>query len=84
MTAVNSVLGPIDSSKLGVTLAHEHILSSNAGIPQNFPEFLEDNYMDHIVEGLNKAKAAGIQTVVDCRPGTRCESSGGSFTTYGG
>jgi len=65
MTAVNTVLGPIDSSKLGVTLAHEHILSSNAGIPQNFPEFLEDNYMEHIVEGLNKAKAAGIQTVVD-------------------
>jgi phosphotriesterase-related protein len=65
MASVNTVLGPIDSSKLGVTLAHEHILSSNAGIPQNFPEFLEDNYMDRIIEGLNRTKAAGIQTVVD-------------------
>jgi phosphotriesterase-related protein len=65
MTVINSVLGPIDTSKLGVTLAHEHILSSNAGIPQNFPEFLEDGYMDHVIDGLNKAKAGGIQTVVD-------------------
>ncbi len=59
MTMVNTVLGPIDTSKLGVTLAHEHVLSSNAGIPQNFPEFLEDGYMGHVIEGLNKAKAGG-------------------------
>jgi phosphotriesterase-related protein len=65
MTMVNCVLGPLDCSSLGVTLAHEHILSSNAGIPQDFPEFLEDNYMEHIVDGLNRAKAAGIKTVVD-------------------
>jgi phosphotriesterase-related protein len=65
MTTVNTVLGPVDVSELGITLAHEHILSSNAGIPQNFPEFLEDGYMDHVVDGLNKAKAAGIRTVVD-------------------
>ena len=65
MTTVNTVLGPIDSSELSVTLAHEHILSSNAGIPQDFPEFLEDDYMQHIIDGLNKAKAAGIKTIVD-------------------
>jgi phosphotriesterase-related protein len=65
MTIINSVLGPLDSSRLGVTLAHEHILSSNAGLPQNYPEFLEDGYMDNIIEGLNRAKAGGIQTVVD-------------------
>lgn len=65
MTVINSVLGPLDTSKLGFTLAHEHILSSNAGIPQNFPEFLEDGYMDHVLDGLNKAKVGGIQTVVD-------------------
>ena len=65
MTMINSVLGSLDASKLGVTLAHEHILSSNAGIPQNYPEFLEDGYIDHIIDGLNKAKAGGIQTVVD-------------------
>jgi phosphotriesterase-related protein len=65
MAIISSVLGPLDTSKLGITLAHEHILSSNAGIPQNFPEFLEDGYMDHIFDGLNKAKEGGIQTVVD-------------------
>jgi phosphotriesterase-related protein len=65
MTIVNTVLGPIDSSKMGITLAHEHILSSNAGIPQDFPDFLEDDFMQHIIDGLNEAKAAGIKTVVD-------------------
>ena len=65
MTTVNTVLGPIDTSKLGVTLAHEHVLSSNAGIPQNFPEFLEDGYMGHVIEGLNNAKSGGVMTVVD-------------------
>lgn len=65
MATVNTVLGPLDTSKMGITLAHEHILSSNAGIPENFPELLEEGYMDRIIEGLQKAKAGGIQTVVD-------------------
>jgi len=65
MATVNTVLGPLDTARMGVTLAHEHILSSNAGIPENFPELLEEGYIDHIVEGLQKAKAGGIQTVVD-------------------
>ncbi len=65
MAKVNTVLGPLDTAKMGVTLAHEHILSSNAGIPENFPELLEDDYLEHIIAGLQKAKAGGIQTVVD-------------------
>jgi phosphotriesterase-related protein len=65
MTTINAVLGPIDSAQIGVTLAHEHILSSNAGLPRDFPDFLEDDYMYHINEGLKTTKNAGIQTVVD-------------------
>ncbi|MFC1977018.1 phosphotriesterase [Chloroflexota bacterium] len=65
MTIINSVLGPLDTAKLGSTLMHEHILSSSVGIPQDYPELLERDYMNHIVEGLTTAKAGGIDTVVD-------------------
>ncbi len=65
MTNVNSVLGPIDTAKLGTTLIHEHIMSSSIGIPQNYPEVLERGYMKHIVDGLKRTKAGGIDTVVD-------------------
>ncbi len=65
MTIINSVLGPLDTASLGVTLMHEHILSSSAGIPQDYPELLDGDYMDRIVDGLNKAKAGGINTIVD-------------------
>ena len=65
MTIINSVLGPLDTANLGSTLMHEHILSSSIGIPQDYPELLERDYMNHIVDGLNKAKSGGIDTVVD-------------------
>ena len=65
MTKINSVLGPIDSANLGVTLAHEHIQDSSTGIPQNYPELLEPGYMNHIIDGLTKARAGGIDTIVD-------------------
>jgi phosphotriesterase-related protein len=44
---------------------HEHIISSSIGIPQNYPELLDKGYMERIISGLNKAKAAGIDTIVD-------------------
>ena len=65
MTIINSVLGPLDTANLGSTLMHEHILSSSGGIPQDYPELLEKDYMSHIIDGLNKTKAGGINTVVD-------------------
>jgi phosphotriesterase-related protein len=65
MTKINSVLGPIDSANLGVTLAHEHIQDSSTGIPQNYPELLEPGYMNHIIDGLTKAHTGGIDTIVD-------------------
>ena len=37
MTMVNTVLGPIDTSKLGVTLAHEHILELQCRHPPELP-----------------------------------------------
>lgn len=65
MTTINSVLGPIETSQIGTTLMHEHILGSSIGIPQNYPEVLDRGYMRIIVEKLKQAKAGGIDTVVD-------------------
>lgn len=36
MAIVNSVSGPLDTSSLGVTLMHEHIIVSSPGIRENF------------------------------------------------
>ena len=41
MATVNSVLGPLDTSDLGFTLSHEHILETSAGIQQVYPEFVD-------------------------------------------
>src|ERR1043166_4983799 len=37
-TTANTVLGPIDTSKLGFTLSHEHIIASSAGLWHAWPE----------------------------------------------
>ena len=41
MTTINTVTGTIDSSELGYTLVHEHILSTSAGIKEVYPEFID-------------------------------------------
>ena len=65
MTVINSVLGPLDTVDMGTTLMHEHIMSSSIGIPQNYPDILDRGYMKRIVDGLKRAKAGGIDTIVD-------------------
>jgi len=65
MTVVESVLGPLDSSKLGFTLMHEHIIGAAAGIPQAYPELLGKGYVDRIVGELKQVKQAGINTIID-------------------
>lgn len=65
MTTINSVLGPLDTTNLGFTLMHEHLIVASAGIPQNYAELLGPSYMDRIVQGLVQAKEGGIDTIVD-------------------
>lgn len=65
MSIVNSVLGPLDTTKLGFTLGHEHIQTSSAGVSLNYPELLGAHYMDRIVAGLTAAKLGGIDTIID-------------------
>ena len=65
MTRVNTVLGSINTSALGFTLMHEHLMVSSAGIPQNYPILFGKDYLNRIVNGLIQAKEGGIDTIVD-------------------
>ena len=65
MKTVNTVLGPLDTSKIGLALMHDHILGAAGGIPQVYPELLGKNYKERIMKGLTSAREAGINTIVD-------------------
>jgi phosphotriesterase-related protein len=67
---VNSVLGPISPSKLGMTLMHEHFVFSYPGWeadetlgPLDFKGALQTN-----LEVIKKAQKYGIKTIVDATP----------------
>lgn len=67
---VQTVQGPIDASKLGFTLPHEHICPSSAGFWQVWPEFFggRANFVSKVVDKLKQAKDEGVDTIVDCTP----------------
>jgi len=67
---VQTVQGPLDASKLGFTLPHEHICASSAGFWQVWPEFFggRKNFIDKVVGKLKAAKDEGVDTIVDVTP----------------
>lgn len=65
MTQINSVLGPIDSSDLGFTLMHEHVMVAASGLSKSYPDLLGPNREERAVACLRKAKAEGINTLLD-------------------
>ncbi len=65
MKTVNTVLGPLETDKIGFTLMHDHIMGSAGGIPQVYPELLGKDYKERIINGLTAARQAGINTIVD-------------------
>lgn len=66
---VETVLGPIDASKLGFTLPHEHIADAPNDLSKwpmawgSRPEFVAK-----AVEKLKLVRAAGVSTIVDLSP----------------
>ncbi len=68
MKTVNTVTGPLLVEKLGKTLMHEHIISSSAGIAENYPELNRPDAHDRIVQDLEEMKRNGISSVVDANP----------------
>ena len=66
MSTIESVLGPLETSKLGFTLSHEHIVVSSAGIPQIYPEFIQrDESIAEAIKVLTHAKTEGLDSIID-------------------
>ena len=67
-TTVNTVLGPIDKSKLGFTLSHEHIIASSAGVWQAWPELFggHETFIAAASDQLKRARDEGVNTIIDC------------------
>ena len=69
MSSINSVLGPLDTGKLGFTLPHEHITASSAGLPFTYPEVIDRDWvLAAAVEDLIRARNGGVATMVDVSP----------------
>ena len=65
MTKVNTVLGPLDTSNLGFTLMHEHLMFSFPPLYPTFPELFGENPVERVVNRCKQAKQGGIDTIVD-------------------
>jgi phosphotriesterase-related protein len=60
---VETVLGPLDVSRLGFTLSHEHVCYIPQGLFSNRMEAVA-----RMVDKLKEAKAAGVDTIIDLTP----------------
>lgn len=62
-----TVLGPLDASKLGYTLPHEHIADGPFFLDK-WPKGGRAEFTAEAVEKLKQIRAAGIDTIVDLTP----------------
>ena len=66
MSAVNSVLGPVDTADLGFTLSHEHVANLPLGVRHTYPEFIDrEGIIEQSVAYLKEAYDEGLRTIVD-------------------
>lgn len=66
MAIINSVLGPLDTRDMGLTLSHEHVLTASAGVLHTFPEFIDRRAtIEAGIVQLKEAFAEGVRTIID-------------------
>src|ERR1700733_228365 len=66
MTRVKTLRGPVDSSRLGRVLVHEHLWTMHTEFTQNYRgDFVEHEQIEDAVRRLNELKAKGIDTIID-------------------
>ena len=69
MATVNSVSGPLDTSDLGFTLMHEHIVVLSPGVEANFPVWDREKEVESAVTKVKDVMARGVKTLVDLTVG---------------
>ena len=67
---VQTVRGPIEASKLGFTLSHEHICNCTPEFWQKWPKSFggRESLVARAVEQLKALKASGVDTLIDLTP----------------
>jgi phosphotriesterase-related protein len=66
MGQVNTIKGPVDTSRLGPTLMHEHVFVLTPDLLQNYPEpWDEEERVGDAIEKLRRLAALGVKTIVD-------------------
>ena len=65
---VNTISGFLDSSDLGWTLSHEHLVSGMGGMDKIAQLYDPDEALRRSQEALEAAYASGIRTIIDCTP----------------
>jgi phosphotriesterase-related protein len=66
---VNTVLGPVDSADLGVTLMHEHISLIDMNLAFSIPGWHDrEAVIRDFCEEMDKLKPLGVKTFVDATP----------------
>lgn len=69
MATVPGVLGPIDTSDLGFTLMHEHVLIANPAMRKAFPDWIDpEAHVEKAAAEVLAAKERGVSTLVDLTP----------------
>ena len=69
MATIQGVLGPIDTTALGFTLMHEHVLIANWAMRQSFPDYLDvPRFVAEAAAELAEARGRGVATIVDLTP----------------
>ncbi len=66
MATVHTIKGPIDSSKLGRVLVHEHVITMDIEHTLNYRlDFVEEERISEAAARLNELKAVGVDTIID-------------------
>lgn len=69
MATIQGVLGPIETSELGFTLMHEHVLVANWAMRHCYPDYVDESAVEERAsEELRAAQGLGVKTVVDLTP----------------
>jgi phosphotriesterase-related protein len=67
MTTVSTVTGPVETSDLGFTLMHEHVVVRSPAVVENFPSvWNRAEEIERAVTRLRDVLARGVKTIVDC------------------
>ena len=61
-----TVTGKVPASQMGLTLSHEHVMSNFGGDTRHDPDYDEVKLVAQVEPYLEKMKALGAETIVDC------------------